>query len=148
MQTFILIASPIVSVVSLALTYYLFRQTQRANVMPVLVFARISTNRWQLANVGHGPAVSIVVGDKASDGKWGYKVRCFPIAAGAQVPLDWLHHGNELVATYTDTRGNTYSSVCSMNENRLYQSNRFPDLVPSVDEYSLRAMQEQYRRSF
>jgi len=116
--------------------------------MPVLVFARISTNRWQLANVGHGPAVSIVVGDKASDGKWGYKVRCFPIAAGAQVSLDWLQHGDELVATYTDTRGNTYSSVCSNNENRFDQSNRFPDLVPSVDEYTLRAMREDYRRSF
>jgi hypothetical protein len=148
MQTVILIASPIVSVVSLALTYYLFRQTQRANIMPVLVFARTSTNRWQLANVGHGPALSIVVGDKAADGKWGYKVRCYPIAAGAQVPLDWLQYGDELVATYTDTRGNTYSSVCSMSENRLYQSNKFPDLVPTLDEFSLRAMREEYRGKF
>jgi hypothetical protein len=148
MQHTIPITSALVSLVSLALTYYLFRKTQRANIMPVLVFSRISTKRWQLANVGRGPAVSIVVGDKAPDGEWGYKVRCFPIAADANVELDWLQHGDELVAVYTDVRRNYYSTVCSMAENSFFQSNQFPDLRPTIDEATLRAMREDYRRKF
>ena len=148
MQPFVLIASLLVTVASLALNYFLFRKTQRASIMPVLVFARIATNRRQLANVGQGPALSIVVGDKGPGGKWGNKVRYFPIAAGAAVELDSLQHGDELVVVYTDIRGNIYTSVCSASENRFFQSNEFPDLTPTIDEVTLRAMREDYRRKF
>lgn len=116
--------------------------------MPVLVFARLSVKRWQLVNVGQGPALSIVVGDKAQDGKWANRVRYFPIAAGAAVELDSLQSGDQLVAVYSDIRGHSYSSVCSASENRFSQSNVFPDLVPTIDEVTLRTMREDYRRKF
>jgi hypothetical protein len=148
MQLVVLIASPVVAIASLALNYFLYRKTQRASVMPVLVFVRIAANRWQLANVGQGPALSIVVGDKAPDGKWGNKVRYFPIAAGAAVDVDSLQHGDQLIAVYTDIRGNTYSSVCSASENHFSRSNEFPDLTPTIDEVALRTMREDYRRKF
>jgi len=144
--TLVLIASPLISLAALAVTCYLYRRTQRASIMPVLVFARIAERQWQMVNVGQGPALSIVVGDKAQGDKWGFKVRCFPIAAGAKVDLPWLQHGDQLVAVYTDIRGRAYSSVCGMSENRLYQSNKFLDLTPTLDEVSVRALQEEYRR--
>ena len=147
-KSIVLIASAIVSVASLALNYFLFRKTQRASIMPVLVFVRIAANRWQLSNVGQGPALSIVVGDQAPDGKWGNKVRYFPIAAGASVDVDSLQHGDKLVAVYADIRGNTYSSVCSASENKFSLSNDFPDLTPTIDEVTLRTMRDDYRRKF
>ena len=116
--------------------------------MPVLVFARLSATRWQLVNVGQGPALSIVVGDKEQSGKWANKVRYFPIAAGAAVEVDSLQSGDQLVAVYTDIRGNSYSSICSASENRFSQANEFPDLVPTIDEVTLRTMREDYRRNF
>jgi hypothetical protein len=148
MQTLVLIVSPLISVGSLAVTIYLFRQTQRANIMPVLVFSRTSAKRWQLANVGNGPALSIVVGDRAPNDNWGTPVRYFPISAGAVVDVDSLQHGDELVAVYTDIRGNFYSTVCTMSDNRFYPSNKFPKLKATVDEVTLRAMREEYRRKF
>src|SRR3954466_14728667 len=148
MRIFVLIASPSVAVVSLILNYLLFRKTQRASTMPVLVFARVSAKRWQLVNVGQGPALSIVVGDKVKNGNWANRVRYFPIAAGAAVELDSLQDGDQFVAVYTDIRGNAYSSICSASENRFSQSNDFPDLTSTVDEVTLRTMREDYRRKF
>lgn len=147
MQMF-LVASLIVSFMALGLSYYSFRKTQRASIMPVLVFSRVSSNRWQLVNVGQGPAISIVVGDKTQQGDWGSRVRYFPISAGAAVDVDSIHDGDQLVAVYTDIRGNAYSSICSSSENRFCESNEFPDLTPTTDEVTLRTMREDYRRKF
>jgi hypothetical protein len=146
MQTIVLIASPAIAIASLALNYFLYRKTQRASIMPVLVFVRIAVNQWELANVGQGPALSIVVGDKSQSGKWGNKVRYFPIAAGASVDVDSLQHCDQLVAVYADIRGNAYSSVCSASENYFSLSNEFPDLTPTIDEVTLRTMREDYQR--
>jgi len=60
--------------------------------------------------------------------------------AGANVDLDLLQHGDQLVAVYSDILDNVNTSVCSANENRFFESNRFPDLTPTVDEVTIRAM--------
>lgn len=113
-----------------------------------MIATRVAAKRWQLVNVGQGPALSIVVGDKAQNGKWANRVQYFPIAAGAAVELDSLQDGDQFVAVYTDIRGNAYSSFCSASENRFSQSNDFPDLTATVDEVTLKTMRENYRRKF
>lgn len=115
--------------------------------MPVLVFTRVSGNRCQLANVGEGPAIGVILGDRLHEGKWESKVSCRPIAAGGEVDVDWIQHGYEVVAVYRDIRGNIYSTVCTLSENRFYESNKFPDLVPTVEAVMLNERRKTQRRN-
>jgi hypothetical protein len=140
------ILSLILSALAILISCLLFRKTQIANVMPVLVFTRRSESVWQIENVGRGPALSIAVGDKEESGKWRWSVRCHPIAAGATIQVPWPSPGDELMTSYKDVKGKAYSTLCSMSENVFYQRNMFPDLKPSIDEHSLAAMIERYRR--
>jgi hypothetical protein len=142
------ILSLIVSAIAVFITYVLFRRAQIANIMPVLVFTRRSEAVWQIENVGRGPALSVAVGDKEESGKWRWSVRCYPIAAGAAIQVPLPSPGDELMTSYKDIKGNAHSTLCSMSENVFYEENRFPDLKPSIDEYSLAAMIERYRRMF
>ena len=148
MQTIISIISLIISLIAIALSYYLFRKTRRANIMPVLVFSRISEKSWQLKNVGRGPALSIVVGERKKNDKWIPRVSFYPIAAGAAIEIPWFCQGDEFAATYADIEGKAYSTFCSMSDNRFFGKNRFPDLKPMLDEISWKAHQEEYRRMF
>jgi len=145
-------ALPLISIViaatAVGISICSFRKTQRANIMPVLVFTRRSESRWQIENVGQGPALSITVGDKEQSGQWRWRVRCFPIAAGASIELPWPTAGDQFVASYTNVRGKAYSTLCSMNENHFFEKNKFPDLIPTIDEWSLQAMIQEYRRKF
>jgi hypothetical protein len=142
------ILSLILSALAVLISYLLFRKAQVANIMPVLVFTRRSEAVWQIENVGRGPALSIAVGDKEEGGKWRWSVRCYPIAAGARIEVPWPSPGDELMTSYKDIKGNAYSTLCSMSENVFYEDNMFPDLKPSIDEHSLAAMIERYRRIF
>lgn len=139
------ILSLIISVVAVFISYYLFRKAQIANIMPVLVFTRRSETIWQIENVGRGPALSIAVGDKEDNGNWRWSVRCYPIAAGGSIEVPWPSPGDELITSYKDVKGKAYSTLCSMNDNEFYEENKFPDLKPLIDEFSLAAMIERYR---
>jgi len=35
-----------------------------------------------------------------------------------------------------------------MNENHFFEKNKFPDLIPTIDEWSLQAMIQEYRCKF
>jgi hypothetical protein len=143
----IAIISLVLSATAIGLSYYWSHKTHQASIMPVLVFSRKSETRWQIQNVGQGPALAIVVGDREKGGKWGYKVNFYPIAAGAEIELPWLNPSDELVASYKDVNGRAYSCVGGMSE-EFYDSNKFPDLIPTTDELILRAMIAEYRSKF
>ena len=142
------IISIIVSIIAIVVSYYSFRKSHKVSTMPVLIFSRRSEKIWQIQNVGQGPAVSLTVGYKHDDGKWGSIVRCYPIAAGASIELPWINQAIELGATYTDINGNTYSSICRSSVNQVYKNNRFPDWKVGLDEYGMREMRSRYKNMF
>jgi len=65
-----------------------------------------------------------------------------------ELQLPWPTAGDQFVASYTNVRGKAYSTLCSMNENHFFEKNKFPDLIPTIDEWSLQAMIQEYRRKF
>ena len=137
MELFISLVSAVFSAAAVAVAYYSFRRGQEAAVTPTLVFSRRHATLWQIENVGSGPAVSLIIGDRSKDGTWKQVVNCYPIAAGAAVELPWLRYGDQYGAVYTDVNGRTFTTICSNNRNKISKRNGFPDWQPKSNEWDL-----------
>jgi len=118
------VISVVVSILVLLVAYVSFHQGVIERQRPVLVFTRRDRGFWHIENVGTGPALDVIVGDrfpvsksevktgwmhKRPARKWKTKTRCWPLAAGASVPLEWI--GHDIVAVYGDISGHVYNSV-------------------------------------
>src|SRR5687767_10306888 len=120
MELTISLVSAIFSAAAVAVAYYWSRRGHEAAIRPVLVFTRRHPTLWQVENVGTGPAVSLVIGDRDGDGTWKQIVNCYPIAPGAAVELPWVRYGDQYGAVYTDVHGKTFTTICSENRNTIY----------------------------
>lgn len=138
----------IISLFGVFLSIYLFRRTEKSNLIPVLIFARISKGSWQIKNVGKGVAMSVIVAEKETEDKWGLQISFYPIASNGEIDVPFTSQGKGLVATYKDIKGNEYSTVCDLFENRFYETNKFPELNKGIDEQSFRDLKEDYRKTF
>lgn len=123
--TLVSIASALFSLIAIAVSYYTFLRSLKASSRPVLVFSLRSEGLWQLQNVGSGPALGVVVGESGSDRQWSNITNCYPLSAGASIPLPWLKHALELAALYTDIHGGTFTTRCSGNQNKISEGNEF-----------------------
>lgn len=131
-ETAISIIALVISIISIAVSYYLSRRARRTSVAPVLIFS-VRDNKWQLQNVGNGPALNVLVGDQDWDNrKWVEIAQLYPIAAGTTVSLDWIKHGCELAATYTDFLGHKFTSWCRNDRTEIFEENRFPKWKPTT----------------
>jgi hypothetical protein len=95
----------------------------------------VATYRWQLQNVGSGPAVNVVVADWHPGRRADSITSCFPISAGGHLELGWLRAGWELAAVYADVFGNTFSTRCSGSRNTLVNGNEFSEMVADTDQW-------------
>ncbi len=86
--------------------------------MPILFFS-LREPVWEIENVGRGPAMNIIIGDDAGNGKdFASVIEYYPIAVGRKVSLrDHIPRGMKLVVNYTDVWGTPYSITCSGNNN-------------------------------
>lgn len=125
-EIIILILSTVISLIAVALSYYTFQRTLRASARPVLIFSLRSETLWQLQNVGNGPAINILVGEMNNKREWVNITNCYPLAAGATVPLLWLKHGVQLATVYTDIYGESLTTHCASNWNKVTNENEFP----------------------
>lgn len=124
-----------ISLIAVVFSYYSFRRTLHASTKPVLIFSMTSTFRWRLDNVGTGPAINLTVGDRSSDYSFVSITNCYPLAAGERLDLLWIKGAYELAAVYTDVYGNTFTTLCNGNRNRVVSGNEFPDWKPKHEQW-------------
>jgi hypothetical protein len=127
--TRIISALPLVfSALALILSFLSFQLTSVRSIKPVLTIAYQSDMGWSLTNVGYGPALNVIVAQRESEGDWSNPVRVPPLALGATIRLEWLHHTNIkwLGASYTDTDGRQYSSMTAEDLTTIRTGNSFP----------------------
>lgn len=132
---FIAIASTVISLIAVVLSYYSLHRTLRASSKPALVFSMTSTFRWRLDNVGTGPAINLTVGDKSSDSNFVSITNCYPLAPGECLDLGWINGAYELAAVYTDVYGNSFTTICKGNRNRIINRNGFPAWKPNAEQW-------------
>ena len=128
-------ASALISLIAVGLSYFSLRRSLRAAARPVLIFSMTSSFRWRLDNVGAGPAINIMVGDRDRDGSFVSITNCYPLSAGGRLELPWLKSGVELAVVYTDVYDDTYTTVCSGNGNRIRSGNKFPWWKPDREQW-------------
>ncbi|MFT5323081.1 MAG: hypothetical protein ACI8P0_000927 [Planctomycetaceae bacterium] len=108
----------------------------RTSIQPILVFSRREHHKWQLHNVGNGPALNVVFrGTKKEETE---DTALYPIAAGSLSHLDWNLHGDKLEVWFTDAHGVPYKTTCvgRPNNNAFEELDTYPDgLEPNRNEY-------------
>jgi hypothetical protein len=95
---------------------------------PVLVFVDDpEAECWVLRNVGNGPALNVVVAQRAAP-RWFNPVRVPPLGRETSFPLTWLGRVNVsgLGATYGDFEGRRYTSTLGAEVSRAYEGERLP----------------------
>ena len=113
------------SLIAIIFSAYMFFRTQKTSMIPVLVFVRVSEKKWQIQNVGKGPAVTVTIADKP-DGKW-RPLFFSPMAAGASLNLDALETKTDFGAVYTDINGDVYSTRFIKHIHIFSEGNLFPE---------------------
>lgn len=98
-----------------------------------MVFVQRFQKTWQIQNIGNGPAITSLIGDRTHEGKWSV-VSYGPIAAGVSLDLDLSENKTDFGAVYRDIKGNTYSSRCIHNINEFFEKNKFPEWKAFITE--------------
>jgi hypothetical protein len=128
-------AAIIISAISVSIALFSFvlnlRLNQRAAIRarkPVLVFVdEPSEGCWVIRNVGNGPALNVLVAQRA-DGRWFNPVFIPPFGKDGQFPLKWLGRVNVtgLGATYSDFEDRRYTSTLGGERSHTYDGARLP----------------------
>jgi hypothetical protein len=126
--TVIAIASLALAVTSFVVNFLVAHRAAVRARKPVLVFVDDPEGGcWVLQNVGNGPALNILVAQRAG-GRWFNPVRASPLAREAKLPLTWLGRVDTtgLGATYSDFEGRRYTSTLGGERSRTYEGERLP----------------------
>jgi hypothetical protein len=123
--------SPFSVVIALAALVVNLTLTRRAAVLarkPVLVFVDdFDQGCWVLRNVGNGPALNVLVAQRAG-GEWFNPVLVPPIGNDGSFPLQWLGHVEDtgLGAVYGDFEGRRYTTTVGGEFTLCYEGDRLP----------------------
>jgi len=102
------------------MSYFQSRKAAITGMMPVLVFVYDRDGQWLLQNLGNGPALNIVVAEKANDSaQWAKPVRIPPLPRDGRFPLHVNVNARWLGATYMDIEGREYSATCVEDDARV-----------------------------
>jgi hypothetical protein len=126
---FISVVSVAIAFASLIINFFLNRTASIRARKPVLVFIDDpEQGSWILRNVGNGPALNILVAERAS-GWWFNPVRVTPLARDASFALTWLGRVNisGLGASYADFENRRYTSTLGAEISRAYDGDRLPN---------------------
>ncbi len=139
--------SAVLGMLALAISYLTYRGSLRAASRPVLIFSMVSTFRWELRNVGSGPAINVLVADIRSDGETESTTNCYPVSPGAAIDLHWIQAGNELAARYKDIYGVEHNCVCRSNTNDIDERNLRIDWLPDTQQWIQNLRKRQKERT-
>ena len=104
----------LISSVALFVTVLNNRRNALRGMRPVLVIA-YRNDHWNVANVGNGPALDLLVACKIPNGRWERPVRIPPLSKDGQFELRWLNGVNNrgIGVRYRDIEGRWYTSRAS-----------------------------------
>jgi hypothetical protein len=139
------IISVVFSEIAIIVSIFTFSRMQKTSTMPVLVFVHRFQKTWQIQNIGNGPAITSIIGDRIRDGKWNI-VCYFPIAAGASLDLDLSENKTDFGVVYKDIKGNTYSSRCINNINEFFETNIFPEWKTYMTEWRVKEIHNEIKK--
>jgi hypothetical protein len=125
---FISAVSVAIAFASLAVNFLLSHRAEVRARKPVLVFVDDPDQGcWTLNNIGNGPALNVVVAQRAG-GQWFNPVRVPPFSRDAAFRLEWLGRVNDtgLGASYADFEGHRYTSTLGDEIARAYEGERLP----------------------
>jgi hypothetical protein len=133
-ETNVAIAALVVSLISIAISYFASHRTELRARMPVLVFVYNIQTGWMLRNVGNGPALNVIVAKKKVGGDWFDPKRVPPLGRDHELILRWIGHDNDhgLGATYSDflegeaRRSGRYTVTCGNDLNRVRRGSHLP----------------------
>jgi hypothetical protein len=134
-EIIIAIVSAAIALAGAVVAYYAFHRTLRSSARPVLIFSMTSDFLWRVENVGTGPAINLVILDTDSKGLFASVTNCYPLAVGASLDLIWIDACWKLGAVYTDVYGDTFTTICQGNRNRVVNRNEFPQWKPDRDQW-------------
>lgn len=145
MNSVMTIFAIILSAIAITVSIYTFRRTHKTSIKPVLIFSNdiespADTTSWYLQNVGIGPALNVIVGSGEKEGVWEAEnfVLLPALSVQGRVHLDWVRAPKALVATYSDSFGQNYTSICVGNRNRVVELNLYPSLSTETSLHQLR----------
>ena len=120
MDTVVPIFALIVSVIAITVSVYTFKRIHKTSIKPVLVFSNdiespAERTSWYVQNVGNGPALNVMVGSGEKEGDWeaANSVLLPALSIQGRVHLDWIRAPKALVATYSDSFGQNYTSIAT-----------------------------------
>ena len=134
----------VISEIAIIISILTFIRTQKTSIRPVLVFVHRFQKTWQIQNVGNGPALNSLIGDRTQEGKWS-SVLYGPIAAGASLDLDLSENKTEFRAVYYDIKGNAYTSQCIHNIHGFYETNKFPEWKADITERRVKEIRDEIK---
>ncbi len=136
------------SILTFALTYWASLRAERRGRMPVLVIVP-DRGAWRLENIGHGPALNIVIAQGrgrvaakglielradaigpdgiASGESWCNPIHLRPMPAGGSQHVPWEFSTSGVGASYTDALGNVYTLRTSSRGSRIIEKLAIPD---------------------
>jgi len=145
MDTVVAIFALLVSAIAITVSVYTFKRTHKTSIKPVLVFSNdiespAERTSWYVQNVGNGPALNVMVGSGEKEGDWEAEnsVLLPALSVQGRVHLDWIRAPKALVATYSDSFRQDYTSICAGNRNRVVESNLYPSLNTKMSLHQLR----------
>jgi hypothetical protein len=119
-ERLVAVTALIVSVISFSMSYLQSRKGAITGMMPVLVFVYDKDGQWVLQNLGNGPALNVVVAEKANDdAQWTHPVRIPPLPREGRFSLHVNVNTRWLGASYMDIEGHDYSATCVEDDSRV-----------------------------
>ncbi len=98
---------------------------------PILIFRDIGS-KWEVANVGRGAALNIIIAHAETEDHWDESVKCYSLESGSKFTIFWRIEASMWIAYYNDVFGNYYLSTCK-NDETLIKQNNDESLFPLVN---------------
>jgi hypothetical protein len=134
----------LISILGIGWAVITFRINMHAASRPILVFSLNKDNLWIVRNVGKGPAVTILIGDKwMNRNDWPMIMYCNTLPAGESMELTWIHEGFEILAIYTDVFALSHATYCVNGKNAFVKRRHFPKRLRRWTEWEFRLLKDE-----
>ena len=127
----------IISIISLIVSIRYSKRNLETSISPTLVFVRYDDD-WKIENIGNGPALNVII-FAGSRENWLDAKQYYPVPAGVRMDIPKMSIPRaRLGASYEDTHGNKYSSICEHYHTNIFRNDHpeeWKEVVPEVVKF-------------
>lgn len=127
-ELIISILALVMAFVSTIASIYFSYINLQTSVLPTLVLVYGEDSRWEIQNVGNGPALNITVAHQSHDSdSWEAPTRLYPLPKNGVVLIPWVgHNPDKIGVTYIDVHNNEYTSITDEDLTRVHKGRYLP----------------------